>query len=272
VVPQATPPDVPVQATPLREVARGVVWLVGTAAAVRFVETLIGRSPLGAALAGAVIVDLAMTRAGVRWDNREQRQSTRSRIGRDIAVGAVVACVLVAVPLLLCLVAGSASVAMGSISSVLVFGLLRGAAVAVRDEILYRGLPLLVAKRAGIRQFWAIGYAGVLGTAPLLLADRFCPEALVAVTLQGALSAMLWAQTNAAWASISAHAVWFYLAGAGLRGSVLDVAWTSGRLAENSGICGIPAMSTIAVSIWLLVLISKKRLKFSEEPYGQAAS
>ena len=75
-------------ATPLGEIARGVAWLVGTAIAVRLVETLIGRSPLGAALAGAVVVDLAMTRAGVRWDDDESRaKSSKSNVWRNIGIG-----------------------------------------------------------------------------------------------------------------------------------------------------------------------------------------
>ncbi len=271
-MPEVTEPDVPVAATPLGEIARGVGWLVGTAAAVRLVETLIGRSPLGAALAGAVIVDLAMTRAGVRWDSRDQRASKKSTQWRELGIGAGVACALVAGPVLVSVVIGGATVAVGNISSVLVFGLLRGVANGVRDEFLYRGLPLLVAQRVGIRPFWAIGYAGLLGVAPLLFAERLSWEALMVFACQGVLLAMLWIRTNAAWASVSAHAVWFFLAGAGLRGSVLDVSWTNGMLAESTSIRGLPAFSCVVVSILLIGLVSKKLVNPSEAPHGQVAS
>lgn len=255
-------------ATPLREIARGVAWLVGTAMAVRFVETLVGRSPLGAALAGAVVVDLAMTRAGVRWDDREATKSkgSWSRVWRDIGIGVGTASALVVVPLLLGVIVGGATISRGSLSSTLVFGLLRSAADGVRDELLFRGLPLYVAARAGVRVPLAVGYAALVGMTPLFLLERLSWEALLVAASQGVLFAMLWVRTNAAWASVSAHAAWFFLAGVGLRGAILEVSWTSGLLAENARIRGLPAIACVVVSILLTVFLSKKLAKSSEAP------
>lgn len=272
-VTEAVPSDAPA-ATPLREIARGVGWLVGTAVAARFVETLVGRSPLGAALAGAVVVDLAMTRAGVRWDDQDDPKSKglSSRTWRGIGIGVAVASVLVVVPLVFSVIVGAATIVAGSFSSMVVFGVLRGGADGVRDELLYRGLPLYVAARAGVRAPIAMGYAALAGVTPLLLVERLSWEALAVFAAQGVLFAMLWVRTKAAWASVSAHATWFFLAGIGLRGAVVDVSWTSGLLAENARIRGLPAIACVVVSILLTVFVSKKLTKFSEVPHGDAAS
>jgi len=273
VVTDAAPNDAPV-ATPLREIARGVAWLVGTAMAVRFVETLVGRSPLGAALAGAVVVDLAMTRAGVRWDDRDGTKSkgSSSRVWRDIGLGVAVASALVLVPLIVMIIVGGATISVGSLSSTLVFGLLRSVADSVRDELLYRGLPLYVAMRAGVSLPLAVGYAALAGITPFVLVERLSLEALLVSAVQGVLFAMLWVRTNAAWASVSAHAAWFFLAGVGLRGAILEVSWTRGFLAENERIRGLPAITCIIVSILLTVFLSKKLPKSSEAPHGHALS
>ncbi len=272
-VTEAVPSDASA-VTPLREIARGVAWLVGTAVAARFVETLVGRNPLGAALAGAVVVDLAMTRAGVRWDEQDDSISkgSASRTWQGIGIGVAVASVLVFVPLVFCLIVGAATIGPGSFSSMVVFGLLRGAADGVRDELLFRGLPLYVAVRAGVRAPIAIGYAALVGVSPLLLVERLSWEALFVSAAQGVLFAMLWVRTKSAWASVSAHAAWFFLAGVGLRGAVVEVSWASGLLAENARIRGLPAIACIVVSILLTVFVSKKLVKGSEVPDGHAAS
>lgn len=265
--------EVPI-VTPLREIAQGVAWLVGTAMAVRFVETLIGRSPLGAALAGAVVVDLAMTRAGVRWDDRDDTKPKRAsvRTWRDIGLGVAVGSALVIIPLVIGVIVGGATISVGSLSTTLLFGLLRSGADAVRDELLYRGLPVYVAARAGVPVYLAVAYAALVGVTPLVLLERLSTEALLVAASQGVLFAMLWVRTNAAWASVSAHATWFFLAGVGLRGAILEVSWTRGLLAEGARIQGLPAVCCLIVSILLTFVISKKIAQPSEAPHGHAAS
>jgi len=259
------------RSTPVAEVARGVGWLVGTAFAVRLVETLIGRSPLGAALAGAVVVDLAMTRAGVKWDGDEDRARVRARMWRGFCLGTGITCVLVAVSIIPTLIVGGATIGLGTLSSTLLFGALRGGAEGVRDELLYRGLPIVVAERARVPGTWTIGYCALAGASPLLL-EQVSFEAILQAVSLGVLFTMLWVRTKAAWAPISAHAAWFFLAGIGLRGAVLDVSWTSGMLAENGRTRGLPAVVCTAATILLTVLVSKKLAKPPEAPHGHTAS
>jgi uncharacterized protein len=286
---EAAPIDAPL-ATPAREIARGVAWLAGTAIAVRLAEILVGRSPLGAALAGAVIVDLAMTRAGVRWDSLDDAKRASSRMWQGIGIGVVTASALVFIPLLLSLIVGGATIRAGNPSSSIVFGLLRGASVGVRDEFLYHGLPLLVAARAGVRlpglNIWgfgspsapfapkpiAIAYAAAASTSALVFAGGLSWEALLVAASHGVLFAMLWARTNAAWAPVSAHAAWVFLAGVGLRGGFFEVSWTSGMLADGARARGLPALVCVFVAVLLTVFVSKKLGRYLEAPHGRAQS
>ncbi len=260
--------------TPTQEIARGVAWLAGTAIAVRLAEIMVGRSPLGAALAGAVIVDLAMTRAGVRWDDQHALSSNRSwsYVLKQIGIGVVVATVLVVAPLVVNLIVGGATISVGSPSSSLVFGLLRGGAVGVRDELLYRGLPLLVASRVGAREPLAIGYAALVGTSALVLGEGLSWEAVLLAGSHGVLFAMLWARTNAAWAPVAAHAAWVLLVGVGLRGGFVEVAWTSGMLADGARARGLPTLVCVVVSIVLTAVVSKKLATSSESVHDRVAS
>lgn len=261
-------------ASPTRHVVRGVAWLVGTAIAVRLAEMVVGRSPLGAALAGAVIVDLAMTRAGVRWDEHEGLSPNRSWsfVSKRIGIGVAAASVLVVLPLVVSLIVGAATISAGTPSTSLIFGLLRGVAVGVRDELLYRGLPLLVAARAGVRESWGVGYAALVGAAPLVLAEGSSWEAVAVAVGQGALFAMLWVRTNTAWTPVAAHAAWVMLAGVGLRGGFVEVSWASGMLADGARTRGLPAIICVITSILLVVIVAKKIVGSSESAHERVVS
>jgi len=245
--------------TALREIAKGSAWLLGTAAAVRLAEVVVGRNPLVAALVGAIIVDLGTYRVGVRWDpDPSTGKEPRTRALRGIGLGLGVALVLVAVPLLVAVVAGFATVSAGSPSSSLGFALLRAAAVATRDELLYRGLPLVVATRAGLGSRFGIGYAVLAGVAALALLPGASWEALVLAAAQGGLFAVLWARTGVAWASVAAHAGFILFAGVGLRGGLLDVTWKSGLLGDGPRARGGVALVAAAVAVGMAIAAWKK--------------
>jgi len=63
----------------LAELGIGAGWLIGISAALRVLDTLLGQAPLASALLGAILVDLAAGRAGVRWDELTSEDGTRHR-------------------------------------------------------------------------------------------------------------------------------------------------------------------------------------------------
>lgn len=247
----------PVVARPLRkkdlaEIGVGAAWLVGIAAAVRVVDLLVGRSPLVDAVLGAVVVDLAVTRAGVRWDRGEL--AVRPRLAA-LARGAAVALATFAAVLAACAATGLAHVALGHPSAAIALALARAAGLAVRDELLYRGLVLTIASRARVPDRFAIPFAAVAGAAPIVLVPGATAAAVALALTSGLAFAVLWRRGRGAWAPIGAHAAWVLFAGALVRGYLLDVQWSRGLLTEGALAKGAPALVAAlgwAATAWVL--------------------
>src|SRR5262249_24765506 len=68
---------------PLVEIALGVAWLVGLSAALRVLDLALG--PLPKVIVGALVVDLAAGRAGVRWSEEEQPLDAAAVSARRVA-------------------------------------------------------------------------------------------------------------------------------------------------------------------------------------------
>jgi hypothetical protein len=243
-------PSAPASAAkrPVREIVRGVAWLVGTALALRVVEIFLGHSPLGVTLAGAVLVDLAAHRAGVRWDEAEDALRRRRALLGALR-GLAVAIAIVALTVVVCAAAGRVELRAGSLSASLGLGLLRAGAAGVRDEMLYRGIPLFVGARAGLGARASIGYASLTGAAGLLLVPGVTLEAVVLAVALGLLFAVLWQRSGAAWAAVGAHAGWVFFAGAGLRGGLVEATWVNASLAEGPRARGVAALVAAGLSL-----------------------
>lgn len=260
----------------LRELALGTLWLVGIAAAVQIIGVFIGQSPLAAAVVGAVVVELATSRAGLLWSRPGSPRpaaepagdrvvpSSRSREAlpdkedadrarralRGLGLGAAVGLAAVVGTVLVARLIGSASVEAGSPSGALVWALIRVAAVAVRDELLLRGWILRTAERAGLSPRAGVAFASLAGGASIaLLPGADAPSIALAVAL-GWVAATLWTRTGGAWAAIGVHAGWALFSGVGLRGGLVDVTWVSGSLGEGVRASGAPAwIAAVAFSV-----------------------
>src|SRR5262249_20339273 len=81
--------------SPLIEIGLGVAWLIGLAAMLRIVEVLLGRSMIGAAIGGAVLVDLGASWAGFQWDTGPRRTWKEAAV--RIGWGAAIAVILLAI-------------------------------------------------------------------------------------------------------------------------------------------------------------------------------
>ena len=203
---------------PLVEIGMGIAWLLGTAALLQVVELLLGRIIMGAAIAGAVIADVASTWAGVRWDAGERRP-WKEAIAR-LGAGAGVAAGVIAVTLALGAALGRIDARAGAPSLGIFLVVLRSAAVAVRDELVFRGIPLVAAARAGISKPIARGFAALAGAASIASLPGASPASLVLTAASGWLFATLWQRDRGAWSAVGAHAAWALLTGAVLRGGL----------------------------------------------------
>lgn len=254
-----TPPDR--QAAPLlrrsalAELGLGVAWLIGIAAALQLLDVMLGQAMLGAALAGAVLVDLACSRAGVQWDSGERRawKEATSRI----AVGAGIAALLAAFALALSVALGGSRVGFGHPSWSLAVAAVRAAAIGVRDELLFRGLPLTAAARAGVPQRGARVFAALTGAAAIALVPEVSLAAIALTAGTGLLFATLWQLDRGAWSAVGAHGALVFSTGALARGGLLDVTLARGTLTLGPKAAGAPAWIAAGAALALALVLPR---------------
>jgi hypothetical protein len=254
----------------LTEIAIGSAWLVGIAAAVRIADLVLDKNPLAAAIAGAIVVDFAAARAGVTWDGRPEASGGRSPdkaasargspagagaavVVRWIGAGMAIGVLIVVVTVALGLAFGGASVSIGMPSPVLGFALIQSAAIAVRDELLYRGVVLITAERAGLSREVAAGYAALAGAAAIALLPESSPGAVVLALASGWLFARIWQRGHGAWEAVGAHAAWAFCAGPLLRGGLVDVTWAHGLLSPGPRAEGTAAYLASAICVAMVL-------------------
>ncbi|WP_437875650.1 type II CAAX prenyl endopeptidase Rce1 family protein [Sorangium sp. So ce513] len=261
-------PDRARQQRRLIELALGAAWLVGLAAALQILSSLLSSSPLAAALAGAVVADLVAVRAGVQWLDPLEREApgNRARLARRVGVGAALGALAVALPLVASLAIGWATVEAGAPSVSFAFALVRAVALAVRDELLLSGIPLATAARAGLSSRWAIAFSALAHGAAIGLAPGATAASFALAAALGALTASLFHHGRGAFAAIAAHASFTALAGAGLRGSLLDVTWLDGALAAGTRAFGPPAWCAAAVLALLAALVLRAGVPRPDRP------
>ncbi len=251
----------------LRELGVGAAWVIGIAALTRIIDAILGTNPLASALVAAVAVELATTRAGVRWDEEVRpnasdadRAAARRRALRRFGLGAGIAAAVVVGTVVALAIAGRATLEAGRPGFGLVLALARSGAVAVRDELALRGLPLLVASRARVPGWAGVAFAALAGAAWIAALPGATPEALALALASGWTYAMLWRLGRGAWAAVSAHGAYALLGGAGLRGGLVDVTFAAGSLSEGPKAAGAPAwLAAIAFAAAAGVLTWRER-------------
>ncbi len=235
---------------PLVELALGAAWLVGIGAAVQLLDQILGVANLGAAIFGALLVDLAAGRAGVRWDRDDEGIDAGKSGPRRIAIGAAIALGAGGLVLLIATALrwfhGEGGVRP---SSALALAVGRAAAVSVRDEMLFRGVPLLAARRAGVPAPVARGFAALVSGAAIVMIPGVSVAAVALAVSSGWLFATLWERDRGAWAAVGAHGAWVLLIGSVLHGGLFDVEWTTGNLAIGASASGGPAWLSAGVLV-----------------------
>ncbi len=242
-------------ASPLVELGLGAAWLVGLSAVLLIVEFAIGKSMVGVAVAGAVIVELAAGWAGVRWDLGPPRAF--GAVLRRVGAGFGVAAAIIAPALLLSLVAGWAHASAGRPSIALALAVIRAGSLGVRDELLFRGIPLAACMRAGVRPLHARLFAALAGAAPLALAPGASITSVALAVALGWLFASLWQQERSGYSAAAAHAAYLLIVRAFLHGELLDLEWTTGALSIGARASGPPAVIVAITAIAAALLLPR---------------
>jgi hypothetical protein len=262
----------------LAELGIGAAWLVGLGAALQIADAALGRSPVPAAVAGAVIADVVAGFAGVRWTTEADGRPSKGETDTVLALkragfGAGAAAAAVTVTLVAAAIFGWIRVEAGSPSASLALALIRSTALGVRDEIFLRGIVLVTAARAGVHPLVAAGFAALAGGAAIALTPEAGPSSIALAVGSGLLFAALWQKQRGAWAAVGAHAIWIFFVSAGLRGGLLDVTWTQGSLAAGARSYGGPAWLSafVCAALGIGILFWKKAEAPSPPPPEQKA-
>lgn len=255
------------------ELGVGAVWLVGLGAALLLLELVLGRSPLGAAIAGAVLADIVAGFAGVRWDMDADGRPSATPIDastalRRVAIGMAAAAAAAVITLLAAGALGWIRVEAGAPSKTLGLALVRGAAIGVREELFLRGIVLVTAARAGVRPLYGAIFAALAGGAAIALVPGAGPSAMALAVGSGLLFATLWQRERGAWAAASAHGLWLFLVGSAIRGGIIDVTWKEGSLTSGARSFGGPAWlaAVVCVLIALGLRYGPRRKTEAESP------
>jgi hypothetical protein len=140
----------------------------------------------------------------------------------------------------------------------------RCGAYAFRDELLFRGVPLALA-RDKVPRPWPVLFCALLGAAPLALVSPWHVEALVLAVTSGLVFALIWSDGAGGLVAWASHTGWLMAIQIGLQGSALDVEWKAGNLASGADAAGVPAY--LAAATFLVVAIRLgTRKRFALQP------
>lgn len=272
--------------SPLAELGMGAAWLVGLAAVSQIVALLFRSNPLAAVVVQAVVVDLAVGHAGVRWDpasdnvpavkagaakasapkvegaakaegadgaaavNAEPVAALPQNAPRGIGIGLAVAVAVAAVVLGVSVALGWAKVTLHAGGISMVFAALRSVAIGVRDALLYAGLPLFFVGRArGFPKVAAVVFGALAAGAALSLQSAATPSNVALAIAVSAATAAFWLRDGAGWSAVGVAAGWAFVTGVVLRGGLVDVDWKRGSLAPGLVADGAPAWLAAALML-----------------------
>lgn len=242
-----------------KETARLSFWLLVFYGGAEIAGAILSRNATGAAGVQAVIAELGAGRLRVTWSDPDDKEPTGGEMARRVFRGAAIGAAIAALAIALAAVGRGATIAAGRFSvPPIAGGLVVAALVAVRDELLLRGMVLRVFRPV-------LGAAGGVAVCAVLAAaarwgQTGCGpiEALGAAAL-GAAFAGLWLVDRGAFLPVGAHAGLVFTADTLARGTLVDVrtspttpfatAWGGGDAGLAAGLAWAVAAVAAAVVV-----------------------
>lgn len=236
----------------LAESAKLCAWSLAIYAAMALAASYLSKNAMASLVAQAVIAEWGAGRLGVAWSDPNAPVATGSQIAKRALRGAGLGLAAAALVVAFALVTRGATVAANTPAPVAIaMGLIAPGLVAMREELVFRGLVLRVlgSVRSPGAKIVATGLAsaaGALGASHVGL-----PEVLAA-GLVGAAFGALWIRERGAWMAWGAHAAWLWATGTLVSGGLVDVraaktAWAGGDFGIASGYPAVVVLGAIAV-------------------------
>ena len=231
----------------LKVVAWGLLFYTG----VCFVGAYFAQNATGSAVLQAVLAEWAAGRLGISWSDPDAKTPTFTAIARRAARGASMGLTAAVVVLGFALLTRAASLAPNTPALVpILLGLIVPGFVAMRDELLFRGLILRVLPKdtPGPIALLACGLSSA--AAAVGAGARSIPEILTA-GLGGIAFGALWRRDRGAWMAWGAHTAWLWASQALARGGVVDLraaqtSWGGGDAGLGGGWAGVVAIGLMA--------------------------
>ncbi len=189
---------------------------------------LLAQLAMAAFVAQAVIADWGLGRVGVTWSDPAGPEPTAGTISRRAGVGAGVGAAIALLLTSMLALTGGALFPRGDAPGLAIaYGLVSAGFLAMRDELLLRGLPLRVVHRIDARPAKLVACAVTSAAAALSAPDANVRTVSVAALL-GAVSGALWLRDRGAWQAWGATAALNFATSTLLQGVVFDA-----RVARN---------------------------------------
>jgi len=218
---------------PLKQVASTLSWGLALQAATLVAGAYLHRNAAGSAAVQAAIAELGCGQLGVAWSDPEAKAPTPKAIARRALRGAGYAAALAIVVVVLALLTRAASFhgAPGLGILALVNGLMVSAFLAVRDELILRGL-VLRALAGAVPGMVELGVCGLVAAAAAWGAKDGAPLETLSAGLLGIGLAALWKTDRGAWMAWGANLTFHFVMTTVTHGAVFDVRVTQGSWAQ----------------------------------------
>ena len=242
---------------PLREAGRTVWWGLVLYGGVQLVGAYLVQNATGAAALQAVLSEFGAGRIAIAWSDPLADPPTAKvivrRALRGVGLGFGTAIALISLAVL----TGGATVGLGAASiAQLLVGAMIAALLAVRDELLLRGVALRAFEGA-TKVPTALAISGLVAAASHWGTTGSAPLETLSAGVLGVAFAALWIRDRGAWMAWGAHTAWTWTMGAATHGGIIDVRasagrWGGGDAGLEAGIaagCVLVATAVVA-SIW----------------------
>jgi len=228
--------------------------LVATAGVVQLCQRLLP-NPMSATICGALAVSVIAPQLRLQDAPRDAAAGRRA----VTAVGLVL--VALAVSLVVAWLDGAQlrlaqtadGVAWSSTALALAMGVAEWLALAYRDEVWLRGLPIGYARRARMGEGVTVVYLAAAGACAVALLPRATMPGLCLAAASSAFFAALWLRSGDLWAPLAARFAWAWLSEVAFGGQLLDLA--PSRLAHGASAQwpAYPLAAAFALLAWLVM-------------------
>ena len=233
--------------------ARLAAWGLGVVGVSKLAGALLSSTSMAGMVAQAVIAEWGLGRIGVTWSDPLEEVPETKAIARRALGGAAIG--LLAAGALLGLAAATRAALFAKADApgaVLGIGLLSAGFVAMRDELLLRGLVLRVTEDLPARGLRLVACALTAGCAATAEPGA-TPASVAATALLGVVFGALWIRDRGAWLAWGAHTAFTFAVGTLAQGGLVEArvarsAWGGGDAGLLGGFVAVAALAPLAIA------------------------